>query len=212
MAHSLRPLQPAPTSQESPPQLQSRLPLTQKPKRTVTLGACVACRKRKSKCDGNRPVCTCCVQKDTDCVYELAPNEKPSQAMKRKNDEMQCALSDLRVIADFMWMSSEKESMEILRQLRAGVKDISPTHHYQQVAEWIRHGYLDIRETSYPTSSTSPKESEPSVNLPPLRLALNSAANMDSHRLSYRGGGPAGLDEHTVQRKKIILESDISPR
>src|SRR4051794_31650200 len=93
---NFRPLQPAPSDQEIPPQPQSRLLLTQKPKRTVTLGACAACRRRKSKCDGIRPACACCVQKDTKCVYELGPNEKPSQAMKRKNEEMQGKLSNLR--------------------------------------------------------------------------------------------------------------------
>lgn len=36
--------------QEQPAQKQQNNPLlTQKPKRTVTLGACVACRRRKSK-------------------------------------------------------------------------------------------------------------------------------------------------------------------
>lgn len=40
---SFRPLQPAPM-QEQTPQPEARPPLAQKPKRTVTLGACVACK------------------------------------------------------------------------------------------------------------------------------------------------------------------------
>jgi len=51
---SFRPLQPAPMDQEQSSQPKIRPLLTQKPKRTVTLGACIACRKRKSKVS-----CTC---------------------------------------------------------------------------------------------------------------------------------------------------------
>lgn len=39
-------------------------------KRRCVSTACVACRKRKSKCDGNQPSCAACAQVyNTPCVY-----------------------------------------------------------------------------------------------------------------------------------------------
>jgi hypothetical protein len=61
-------------------------------------------------------VCTCCSQKDTECIYELGPNEKPSQAMKRKNEEMQGELSNLRQLYDFLRLRPEYEAIEVLKR------------------------------------------------------------------------------------------------
>ncbi|KAF2125451.1 hypothetical protein P153DRAFT_348622 [Dothidotthia symphoricarpi CBS 119687] len=192
--------------QEAPLQPQSRPLLTQKPKRTVTLGACVACRKRKSKCDGSRPVCTCCAQKDTECVYELGPNEKPSQAMKRKNEEMQGELLNLRQLYDFLRLRPEHEAQEILRRIRANPPDASPSQRIQELADFVRHGDLHIQRPSYRLHSTYYEPG--SVTLPPLRLALDSPGALGSDTLSFPGMFSMGSDGPSTQRRR--LTSDVS--
>lgn len=209
---NFRPLQPAPMEQEQhdmqqTPQPHSRPLVTQKPKRTVTLGACVACRKRKSKCDGTRPVCTCCAQKDTDCVYELGPNEKPSQAMKRKNEEMQGELSNLRQLYDFLRLRPEQEALEILRRIRTNPIGTSPTQRIQELADFVRHGDL-LAHT--PSMSPSPQLNE-SVTLPPIRMALGSSDSSifsSGYPLSY-GLPPEGP---TSQRRRYASDTDVSAR
>ncbi|KAF2200907.1 hypothetical protein GQ43DRAFT_432083 [Delitschia confertaspora ATCC 74209] len=122
--HLFRPLQPAlpvpgvQAANESPERQDSRQPVTIKPKRILTIGACAACRKRKSKCDGLRPTCTCCIQKQTPCHYDLGPNERPSQAMKRRNEEIQSEIEDLRTIYDCLSTASEYEAEALLRRMR----------------------------------------------------------------------------------------------
>ncbi|KAF2626280.1 hypothetical protein BU25DRAFT_440684 [Macroventuria anomochaeta] len=200
---NFRALQPAPMDQEPTPQPQSRPILTSKPKRTVTLGACVACRKRKSKCDGNRPVCTCCAQKDTQCVYELGPNEKPSQAMKRKNEEMQGELSNLRQLYDFLRLRPAHEAMEILKRIRANSPDVPPSQHIQELADFVRQGDLLIQQPLHtPPLSNPDRDPTHPVTLPSLRQALDSPGALEPCNLLYPSMYPMGLDGPATQRRR----------
>ncbi|KAF1847944.1 uncharacterized protein K460DRAFT_279354 [Cucurbitaria berberidis CBS 394.84] len=200
--------------QEPPPQPQGRLLLAQKPKRTVTLGACVACRKRKSKCDGSRPVCTCCVQKVTSCVYELGPNEKPSQAMKRKNEEMQGELSNLRQLYDFLRLRPEQEAMEIMRRIRANPPDTSQSQRIQELADFVRHGDMPTQQASSVPSSPHHQELGQSVTLPPLRLALalDSPSDLDPHNLPLPGILSMGVDGPISQRRRYTSDTELPVR
>jgi hypothetical protein len=207
---NFRALQPAPMDQEPIPQPQSRPILTSKPKRTVTLGACVACRKRKSKCDGNRPVCTCCAQKDTDCIYELGPNEKPSQAMKRKNEEMQGELSNLRQLYDFLRVRPEHEAMEVLKRIRSNSPDVPPSQHIQELAEFVRSGHLLIQQPLHTPPLGSERDIGHSVTLPPLRQALDSPSSLESYNLPFPGIHSMAYDGPVTQRRRHT--QDLSAR
>lgn len=209
---NFRALQPAPMDEETPPQPQSRPLLTQKPKRTVTLGACVACRKRKSKCDGNRPVCTCCAQKDTDCLYELGPNEKPSQAMKRKNEEMQGELSNLRQLYDFLRLRPEQEAMEILRRIRATSPDASPSQRIQQLADFVRHGDILIQNPPHSPPSPYQQDNDKPLTLPSIRLALDTPSNLDMQSLPFPGILSFGLEGPASQRRRYGSDVDVPVR
>ncbi|KAF2021291.1 hypothetical protein BU24DRAFT_18465 [Aaosphaeria arxii CBS 175.79] len=208
---NFRPLQPAPMDQEQPSHPQGRPILTQKPKRTVTLGACVACRKRKSKCDGIRPICTCCTQKDTECIYELGPNEKPSQAMKRKNEEMQGELSNLRQVYDFLRLRPEQEAMEIFRRIRSDPPDsLTPTQHIQDLADFVRHGDPSLQHSLPPSLAHRPE----SLTLPPLRMALDSSSNdpsILSSNFSIGSRLPSiSSDGPSSQRRRHDSDVDVS--
>ncbi|KAF1969721.1 hypothetical protein BU23DRAFT_651917 [Bimuria novae-zelandiae CBS 107.79] len=202
---NFRPLQPAPM-EEQVPQPHGKPFLTQKPKRTVTLGACVACRKRKSKCDGTRPICSCCSQKDTRCVYDLGPNEKPSQAMKRKNEEMQDELSSLRQLYDSLRMRPEHEALAILHKIRAESPGSSPAHHIRNVTESLRRG-----QSAYNTSSMQLPESANSFTLPSIRVALDSLSP-EPARLPFTSMFSPGYDEPSSQRRRHTSDADVSTR
>jgi len=213
---SFRALQPAPMDEEKPPPVpQGRPLLTQKPKRTVTLGACVACRRRKSKCDGLRPFCTCCTQKDTSCVYELGPNEKPSQAMKRKNEEMQGELFNLRQLYDFLRLQPEQEAMEILRRIRANPPEASPSQRIQELADYVRHGESPVPEHHpFTTPPLSESDMGRSVILPSIHLALRSPNSSDSHVLPLPGvfSMAMGMEGPSTQRPRYASDVDVSAR
>jgi hypothetical protein len=209
---NFRPLQPAPMDQEPSPQPQPKPLLTSKPKRTVTLGACVACRKRKSKCDGSRPSCTCCAQKDTECVYELGPNEKPSQAMKRKNEEMQGELSNLRQLYDFLRLRPEHEALDILMRIRATSPDAPPSQRIQELTESLQRDDHLGQQQSRALSSSPHQETKQPVTLPPLRLALDASTNLGSYSLPFPGILSMGPDGPLTQRRRYTNDIDVSAR
>ncbi|KAG9691056.1 hypothetical protein KCU76_g7719, partial [Aureobasidium melanogenum] len=61
-----------------------------------TKAACIPCRKRKSKCDGVRPSCKCCISKATPCNYSVTPGVTQQQAMKNQLEAYKHVLSLLR--------------------------------------------------------------------------------------------------------------------
>ncbi|KAF1996448.1 hypothetical protein P154DRAFT_320031 [Amniculicola lignicola CBS 123094] len=208
---NFRPLQPAPLDQEQPSQPQARPIITQKPKRTVTLGACVACRKRKSKCDGTRPVCSCCAQKDTECLYELGPNEKPSQALKRKHEEMQGELSNLRQLYDFLRLRPEPEALEIFRRIRTTQPETTLSERIQELAKFIRHGDLFVQPSF--ASFTRPQSNQ--IALPPLRAALESLDSESAMASSLPFPNnifSAGIEIPSSQRRRHGSDVDVSGR
>ncbi|PSN58515.1 hypothetical protein BS50DRAFT_580674, partial [Corynespora cassiicola Philippines] len=112
--------------------------LAPKPKRIVTLAACIACRKRKSKCDGNRPACTCCLKKRTPCVFDVKPEERPSQAVIRRNEEMQVELSNLRRLWTFLQSCTEQQMLGILGRIRDQPSSMTQYQRSQDIAGFIR--------------------------------------------------------------------------
>ncbi|KAI2465995.1 hypothetical protein F4781DRAFT_445511 [Annulohypoxylon bovei var. microspora] len=88
-------------------------------RRQVT-AACEACRRRKSKCNAERPKCSLCVRHDTDCRYATAPTETHSQALKRKHNELQDRITPYEELFDILKSKSETESLEIFKRIRSG--------------------------------------------------------------------------------------------
>jgi len=120
---AFRPLQPA-SAEHVASRRYYRSPLrASKAKRRPRLGACIACRERKSKCDGTRPICECCVQRATDCLYELAVDESPSDARKRKDERIQSEISALHRLVSSLRSCPEHEALNILHRIRGSPSD-----------------------------------------------------------------------------------------
>ncbi|KAI1378381.1 hypothetical protein F4677DRAFT_466122 [Hypoxylon crocopeplum] len=88
-------------------------------RRQVT-AACEACRRRKSKCNAERPQCSLCVRHQTECRYATAPTETHSQALKRRHNELQNRITPYEELFDLLKTKSDTESLEILRRIRSG--------------------------------------------------------------------------------------------
>jgi len=81
--------------------------------------ACEACRKRKSKCTGQRPNCSACVARRTPCSYTTFSSETHSQALKRKYGELLRAQdSAYRELFHVLRSKSEAEAIGLLRRIR----------------------------------------------------------------------------------------------
>ena len=127
--------------------------------------------------------------------------------MKRKNEEMQGELSNLRQLYDFLRLRPEQEALEILRRIRTNPIGTSPTQRIQELADFVRHGDLPAH---VPSISPSPSLGE-SVTLPPIRMALGgSDSNFFSSGYPLHYGLPP--DGPSSQRRRHASDADVSAR
>jgi hypothetical protein len=129
--------------------------------------------------------------------------------MKRKNEEMQSELSDLRQLYDFLRLRPEHEALEILRRIRTNPPDMSPSRRVQEVTEFARQG--DTVEPPYSPLTNQHADFGHPLTLPPLRIALDPRGSDSIHlplpsMLSLGPEGPAS------QRRRHNSEATVSTR
>ncbi|KAK5656410.1 hypothetical protein OQA88_4791 [Cercophora sp. LCS_1] len=93
----------------------------------VTPNACTECRKKRAKCDGQKPCARCAAQKDIECVYEIPVRQSKEtlrheieqlRRQQRSNDQVLTAL----VRSDLV--------DEVLKRLRSGQS-------VEAISEWL---------------------------------------------------------------------------
>ncbi|KAF6807605.1 C6 transcription factor [Colletotrichum plurivorum] len=87
-------------------------------KRQVIAVACDNCRRRKAKCDGNRPKCQHCAKRGVDCHYEANQGETVSLALKRKASVLENENAQYRDLFRMVCSKTEDEAQEIFRRIR----------------------------------------------------------------------------------------------
>lgn len=161
MATSYRHLLPATTSSLPPTS-----PPSPKP-RNQTKVACSACRKRKSKvknperllarttdhfpiqqCTGERPVCSVCENKRTECLYDTEANTTRVASLKRKYSAVTGQVENLNFLLNYLKQGSEAEAAELVRRIRAS-DDVDAT------IQLVRDGSLLLSPAFAERSSTS---------------------------------------------------------
>lgn len=97
--------------------------------------ACGACRQRKQRCDGLRPICTPCKTRKTECQYETQPDETRYSAIKRKTENLEKEAQDYKELLTNLRVRPEEEAQEILQRLRT-----TRTFNINSVLNTIRKG------------------------------------------------------------------------
>ncbi|UNI23335.1 hypothetical protein JDV02_009163 [Purpureocillium takamizusanense] len=119
------------------------------PPRRARIGitvACEPCRKRKSRCNGQRPKCASCIHRGLHCQYVSATaSETNSEALKRKVTEMQQTIEDHERLYAALRNMSEQDSHAVLDKLRLGA-DVST------VLRQIKEGDLLLQLSLVPES------------------------------------------------------------
>ncbi|KAI0132201.1 fungal-specific transcription factor domain-containing protein [Xylariales sp. AK1849] len=107
---------PAPTSTKKKPR-RGADPSMQK--RRCVSTACIACRKRKSKCDGALPSCAACASVyGTECVYDPNSDHRRKGVYREKNDSMKARNSTLQILIEAILNAAEDDVPEIVRKIR----------------------------------------------------------------------------------------------
>lgn len=81
----------------------------EKPKHRQVTSACGCCRRRKSKCDGQRPTCGACVARKLDCEYDAGEGETLEGNLKRQISELKEKLEMFEETLGVMKGCSERD-------------------------------------------------------------------------------------------------------
>ncbi|KAL1883777.1 hypothetical protein VTK73DRAFT_8313 [Phialemonium thermophilum] len=89
-------------------------------KRRCVSTACIACRKRKSKCDGALPSCAACASVyGTECVYDPNSDHRRKGVYRERADGMKVQTSTLQILIDAIRTFPEEVVPEIVRKIRS---------------------------------------------------------------------------------------------
>ncbi|KAL8986654.1 MAG: hypothetical protein Q9177_004070, partial [Variospora cf. flavescens] len=88
-------------------------------KRRCVSTACIACRRRKSKCDGNTPSCAACASVyGTECVYDPNSDHRRKGVYKKDIDNLKTHNSTLQTLIQAILNYPEHEVPDLIRQIR----------------------------------------------------------------------------------------------
>lgn len=88
-------------------------------KRRCVSTACIACRKRKSKCDGNIPACAACSQVyGTECVYDPNSDHRRKGVYKNDIDNLKTRNSTLQTLIQAILNYPEDDVPALVRDIR----------------------------------------------------------------------------------------------
>jgi hypothetical protein len=88
-------------------------------KRRCVSSACVACRKRKSKCDGNTPACAACSQVyNTECVYDPNSDHRRKGVYRSDADSLKTRNSTLQTLVHAILNYPEEHVPALVREMR----------------------------------------------------------------------------------------------
>ncbi|KAF4902476.1 Nitrogen assimilation transcription factor nirA [Colletotrichum fructicola] len=123
----LRPLLPAQDSAAEPAKFDN---LPRKRPRPVQ-AACNACRKRKSRCTGERPTCSVCLYRRSSCEYTTRPGESRQQATSRKHNEVQGRATIHEQVLALLKNLPEEAAQDVFQRIRSGADAATIVNHVE---------------------------------------------------------------------------------
>ena len=89
-------------------------------KRRCVSTACIACGRRKSKCDGNLPKCAACASVYlTDCEYAPHTDHRRKGVYKKEADSLKTKSSTLQTLVQALLNLDEEDATDLLKRMRA---------------------------------------------------------------------------------------------
>ncbi|KAH0338597.1 hypothetical protein KCU81_g7590, partial [Aureobasidium melanogenum] len=168
-------------------------PTSGKAKRHQIAVACNACRRRKTKCDGHRPVCSVCVTKNSECTWSADPDATPMVAIKRKYQNLEAESRDLQDLVQMLMDRPRQEAIFILDHMRR-TRDASSTLAFIKDGDLLTWG-LNGRETQSSEPATSDHD--------PVRDITQRVNLMN---------GQEDLRESSLEASETVTEPTNSPK
>jgi len=88
-------------------------------KRRCVSTACIACRRRKSKCDGNLPACAACASVyNTECIYDPNSDHRRKGVYKKNEENLKTKNSTLHTLIQAVLNYPEDDVPALIRLMR----------------------------------------------------------------------------------------------
>ncbi|RBR11771.1 hypothetical protein FVER53590_30403 [Fusarium verticillioides] len=121
----------------------------------IVKSACLECRKRKAKCDGQKPVCISCSKNDRECVYDSDIRELRVRSLQQANQKLQDELAAAKLLMRQMANGSA--------QLRGAVSELLEEEKQpSEISELLKsHGPTNLRTDQVDDSRLSSRLNDP---------------------------------------------------
>ncbi|WQF76261.1 Putative zn(2)Cys(6) fungal-type DNA-binding domain-containing protein [Colletotrichum destructivum] len=153
--------------QGSTPQSATGISSSAPRRRLHTKIACTSCRRRKLKCDGQRPVCSLCASMGrTRCEYDAGPSVTRFAALKTKYEELQRRVTLFEELFRLLSMRSAAESVELISRMRTANIETD----LEDLVKFIKNADLLMQLASDQPDQTASGESDVDMHLPIMSL------------------------------------------
>jgi hypothetical protein len=133
-----------------------------------------------AKCNGERPACKACRDRNLSCKYASEPGLTPVAALKRKFESLQAESADEHDLLGFLRTGSEAEAIKVLAYLRSS-DDIRATLHQARnrpdesigLAGVDIHPHQPDQPAHQAPSQCSLQATRASIDFPPIYPELN---------------------------------------
>ncbi|KAK4163892.1 hypothetical protein QBC43DRAFT_54916 [Cladorrhinum sp. PSN259] len=102
-------------------------------RRVVARAACIPCRRRKTKCSAERPICNECLRRRSpDCCYNTTDeDETPGRALKRRYADLESQATTYEQVYDILRTRPQPEVDEVVRRIRSGENPANIIRHVE---------------------------------------------------------------------------------
>ncbi|KAA8892931.1 fungal-specific transcription factor domain-containing protein [Sphaerosporella brunnea] len=140
-------------------------------KRRCVSSACIACRRRKSKCDGNTPSCAACASVyHTECVYDLNSDHRRKGVYKKDIDNLKTQNGTLQTLIEAILNYPEDKVFDLVREIRScdSLEELAEriAEEQKQIAEGIATGSDKPADGDSPASQSSIWAGEDGYGMP----------------------------------------------
>lgn len=179
----------------------------------VTPNACTECRKKRAKCDGQKPCGRCKSQKDVECVYE-APVRQSKENLRHEIESLRRQQRHSESILSALVRPELVE--EVLQRLRQGQS-------IENISEWLGAGSAFPSGGGALPGFARPGEPRSGVTLPPLSTyagTLAGAGGYNAMGMSPVPGQAHGMNQDfdsnspwnfSSQSQTVSTRSDSHP-
>ncbi|OLN95754.1 Nitrogen assimilation transcription factor nit-4-like protein 2 [Colletotrichum chlorophyti] len=182
-------------------------------KRRCVSTACIACRRRKSKCDGAMPSCAACASVyGTECVYDPNSDHRRKGVYREKIDSMKARNSTLQILIEAILNANEDEVPEIVKRIRTCDSLDSVAEQILKQETLIQEAEAnDNGDDGYPTDMPIEGERELARKMGELRLENGSVRFIGgTSHLIYLGDSSDANENEPVSDSNLTNEDPVT--